>query len=385
MKVKLKIINMNKWKSIIVAVLIFNIADAQKRDGNNNLYSGESEVLKAVPTTNSSPITIPLCTNQNSFWGLEQVSGALFAREFDLTNNVVTYTGNSIPWCSSCYSLAISNNLDSGAFTPTFYTSSGSTAYYWDGNTSFISCGPSSLGYCLCNAAGNGDYLYFQTPDSPSPIMKYDGTSYTTIFESNKQSGIADIAVDNSGNVYSVSSNNNIADSLYIISPGGLLINKYPISYNHINAYGCFMLNNVLYIGFGPTSATFPNKLVPVTISGNNAVLGTPIPMPAGFNISYDLASCNPGTLLGINSGGNSDEGFTLFPNPVSSKFIITFKNRIVNGNVEILNTLGEKIQVLSIYNESKLEIDVEDYSAGVYFVKVFDNERNYTKKIIIE
>ena len=53
--------------------------------------------------------------------------------------------------------------------------------------------------------------------------------------------------------------------------------------------------------------------------------------------------------------------------------------------NIVILNLLGDKIFEENIFNESKKEINLKNISDGIYFVKVFDGEKQFTKKLIIE
>ena len=56
-----------------------------------------------------------------------------------------------------------------------------------------------------------------------------------------------------------------------------------------------------------------------------------------------------------------------------------------MKGNVEILNILGENVFVDNIFKESQKKINLKDIAEGIYFVKVFDGEKYYCKKIIIE
>lgn len=80
-----------------------------------------------------------------------------------------------------------------------------------------------------------------------------------------------------------------------------------------------------------------------------------------------------------------SFNSFQISPNPSSGNFIISFEGTIFKGNVEIINILGENVHAENIFNESKKEINLKNISDGIYFVKVFDGEKYYCKKIIIE
>ena len=77
-----------------------------------------------------------------------------------------------------------------------------------------------------------------------------------------------------------------------------------------------------------------------------------------------------------------------VFPSPSAGKFFVSLGKTISSGYVEIVNTLGVPINIgitEKIVNESKTEINLKNISNGIYFVKVFDGEKYYCKKIIIE
>ncbi len=74
-----------------------------------------------------------------------------------------------------------------------------------------------------------------------------------------------------------------------------------------------------------------------------------------------------------------------IYPNPSPGSFIIAFSHFINKGEIEIYNVLGEKIFATTIKDELKKEIYLKNISAGIYFVKVFDGEKSYCKKLIVE
>jgi len=94
---------------------------------------------------------------------------------------------------------------------------------------------------------------------------------------------------------------------------------------------------------------------------------------------------------VGINEI-QAPDALSIFPSPSTGKFFIALEKTINNGYVEIINTLGECVFRENIFNESKREINLKpacapgrDISGGIYFVKVFDGEKDCNKKIIIE
>ena len=76
---------------------------------------------------------------------------------------------------------------------------------------------------------------------------------------------------------------------------------------------------------------------------------------------------------------------FLISPNPTSNNFTITFPNTITTGTIEIYNVLGEKVFEETMHNSSAKQIHLTNISAGIYFVNVYDREKYYCKKLIVE
>jgi len=89
-------------------------------------------------------------------------------------------------------------------------------------------------------------------------------------------------------------------------------------------------------------------------------------------------------TTVGINeiTTGNS---FLISPNPTSNTFTITFPNTINTGTIEIYTVFGEKVFEETIHNTTTKEIRLKDISAGIYFVKVVSEEKQYTQIVVIQ
>ncbi len=119
------------------------------------------------------------------------------------------------------------------------------------------------------------------------------------------------------------------------------------------------------------------NPSIMVTSSASITTYPATIVGSGGFVNTY----C---TSVGLNEIP-TDNSFIVSPNPSSGTFTISFERRIINGNVEIVNILGENVFAKRILNESKKEINQQNISSGIYFVKVYDGQKYYCKKIIIE
>ncbi|MES2622499.1 MAG: T9SS type A sorting domain-containing protein [Bacteroidota bacterium] len=231
------------------------------------------------------------CT-ANTFWTINSLH---VIEEFQLNGNTIT-TNGIINSNSQGTALAYCNNLNGGAFSPTFYTCNlNYTAAYFDG-TNWITA-PGTSDSILINAGGNGNYLYYHgAAGFIETVQRYTGAGFSMVYTDSVRYIVADIAVDDSGNVWLFRGNYPIANFLDVISPAGQLLKRYNVNANFLNSYGNMLLNGVLYVGIGMNNLVHPNTLMPFTITPDSAIMGTPINMPPAPY--FDLASCYAGAPL---------------------------------------------------------------------------------------
>jgi len=76
--------------------------------------------------------------------------------------------------------------------------------------------------------------------------------------------------------------------------------------------------------------------------------------------------------------------GFATYPNPViNHKFIVT-SNSAVTKEVSLFNVIGKQV-FKTVFSGTKKDIDVSGINAGVYIVKVTENGKTSTKKLVIQ
>ena len=288
----------------------------------------------------------------NSFWAID---GTGRIEEFSIVGNTISSSGITLS-TSPGRALAYCNDLNNGSFSPTFYSHaySISTASYviykfngvsWD-TLQDIPPLPNGCG-------GSGNFMYYQS----DLILKYDGAVLTPIYA--LTSAVADIAVDDVGNVYCFDKSNP-DQKLKIISPSGQVLKQYNINPFIGNAYGCFLLNSILYVGLGGT-----HSLIPFTLTEDSAIAGVPLDMP---NVSYsDLASCNAGNPLAVEMNLNQPI-FNIFPNPATEVLNITIKSDEKNY-LSIYSYNGELLKTIST-ESPKIEIDIRFLADGIYFIE---------------
>lgn len=179
---------------------------------------------------------------------------------------------------------------------------------------------------------------------------------------------------------------NDFANSVCATSDGGYIVagygfypsssEVYLIKTDSLGNSGCNQINITTIATSPPTQVITPF----VTVTSGGSFFTPSIIVGSG---GIDTTLC---ATLGIHSAiQNSQSGISIFPNPSSSNFIISFERTILKGQVEILNILGENVFLNNIFSESKKEINLKNISSGIYFVKVFDGEKSYCKKIIVE
>jgi hypothetical protein len=234
---------------------------------------------------------MPVCS-AGSFYAITD-AGTIYS--YMLLANTVVYNGlvTNSPAFNRETSLAIAD-LGAGS---SFYSSNDEGNIYQYTGGAWQSAYSGSDPYY--NSGGNGKYLYYQTGDR---IVRFDGSTVKTIWDgTDMEDGLitlAALAVDNNGYVYFFTGADRFSSSntLNIIAPDGTTVGAVPITINPYYAYGCFFMGNILYVGFGEDNPDYPNQLLPITINGLTATIGTPINMPNtldGNVVEYlDLASC---------------------------------------------------------------------------------------------
>lgn len=87
----------------------------------------------------------------------------------------------------------------------------------------------------------------------------------------------------------------------------------------------------------------------------------------------------------GIDNNKETNDPISIFPNPSVGNFTIAFPNISNNGTIEIYSDLGARILSEPVSLPSKKEINFNNISPGIYYVKVHDGEKYYSKKIIVK
>jgi len=102
-------------------------------------------------------------------------------------------------------------------------------------------------------------------------------------------------------------------------------------------------------------------------------------PIPA--NNSKTIA-CKRLTSIVENVLENTTDAFKVSPNPATNNFTLTLINAGV-AQVELFNLVGQKVYGTTTA-EQTLNVDVSNFSNGIYMLRVSQNEKIHTSKVIV-
>jgi hypothetical protein len=80
----------------------------------------------------------------------------------------------------------------------------------------------------------------------------------------------------------------------------------------------------------------------------------------------------------------NSRDWVKVYPNPMHDYFKIQLNVLPKNARIEIFSIAGNKVYEASL-NQKELIVQTGNFSSGIYFVRVNDGERVFTRKLVIE
>ena len=80
-----------------------------------------------------------------------------------------------------------------------------------------------------------------------------------------------------------------------------------------------------------------------------------------------------------------SDISLKIYPNPFRERTTIDFGRVMIDGDVKVIDILGNVVDVYELKNQRELVIEKGTKSKGVYFVEVKINNNKIFKKITLQ
>lgn len=225
--------------------------------------------------------------------------------------------------------------------------------------------------------------LYVSFLTSVTNITGVTGTSYFVVLnETSNSFTTARIWIRNDGTQYQFGINPTAAtgdivwsNNLYNLNSTQYLVLAYDFNTN--------------------TLSLFENPTIGGTASPSLTVTPTtPIANLAGFIIRQDNATGTPAMLvdeLTINttpnftlssSSFNAIDGLTMYPNPLIGNTLYLNSTANAAMSVQIFNVLGKEVLKSNVVNSA---VNVSGLNAGVYIVKVTEEGKTATRKLVIQ
>jgi PKD repeat protein len=135
---------------------------------------------------------------------------------------------------------------------------------------------------------------------------------------------------------------------------------------------------------FIPTASQWKNAVINLTqYSSKQYVLLKIVNVPDGGNNLY-IDNINIGsTFAGVEEIDSQQSTWEIFPNPASN--VVTIKTETkTSGNLRIINLVGKVVKESLFSNQEELTIDVDDFPAGIYQVKLSTSSAVQTKSLVI-
>lgn len=177
----------------------------------------------------------------------------------------------------------------------------------------------------------------------------------------------------------------NDTNSLYFVNAQLWLYencNKFEVRIGESNATPSMLWNSNSspYVGYGSYSS---NELGLLTGDPTNPIL---LQSPSAINtmnaipatgMVYTFSSCS------VSLQSNSAEISKVYPNPVVSQFTIDLNELNTYSSISILNLQGDHLKELMIDGNSKMHLDLNEFSAGSYLVVLYSEKGSETHRIV--
>ncbi len=71
-----------------------------------------------------------------------------------------------------------------------------------------------------------------------------------------------------------------------------------------------------------------------------------------------------------------------LYPNPTTGQFFVIFSKNLSNASISILDNTGKTIAAFKA-SGNKVDFDLSPYASGMYYVRIEEDGKSITKKVI--
>ena len=304
-----------------------------------SITAPECKIVNSLPYSESFPYTIASSLGIQQKWTNVNTGDNIVTVAGNLNYSGVTSSGNSVTFSGT--------GID--CFTPFTSTTSGTVYAAFLFNVSD-----------LTNVTDGSSSYFASLTDSSKGFkarlfLKRSGTQYLIGFDTNSTTTNYDTVLRNTGN------------TIYVV-----------IGYD--------FTSNLLSAWVNPTNGMAPTLgVIPTTTFTN---LG-------GFILRQDTATTTPTVVfdelrivtsltdLGLTLGNHSNEiaGLRIYPNPVSNGTLFVETSANAEKIVTVFDVLGKKVLSTSTNDNA---VNVSSLNAGVYIVKITEEGKTASRKLVI-
>ncbi|GEM_PF-652788 len=153
--------------------------------------------------------------------------------------------------------------------------------------------------------------------------------------------------------------------------------------------------DNIFYVYTSNDSSTWNLLATYDTIAPAAAIVTLALPMNSkylrfyyskptqGYNVGIDDIVVFANT-TGIQSNSNSWLK-DIYPNPASSKTVLTFDQVLSKIDISVYSILGNKVLQVNTGNTNRVTLDVAALPQGIYMVKVKNDKSSSSRKLVIK
>ena len=102
------------------------------------------------------------------------------------------------------------------------------------------------------------------------------------------------------------------------------------------------------------------------------------------------IFTVNVANTIGVVSNENLNNDMVVYPNPSGGDFNLILSKDINRKNmtIQVLNMLGEVVKEFAEFENNDtnkhIELNLKEFSSGIYYLKCTSDEKEFIKKIII-
>ena len=75
---------------------------------------------------------------------------------------------------------------------------------------------------------------------------------------------------------------------------------------------------------------------------------------------------------------------FEIAPNPVRDLFIMNFTKVSPEGEVQVVNSIGQVVYKQKVDKIERIQINASDFNNGIYFVRFISQDTNIVKRLVV-